>query len=34
MDVSPVPAISYVKDLKQAILEQPELFLVFFGSQE
>ena len=27
MDVAPVPAISYVKDVKQAILEQPELFL-------
>ena len=35
MDVSPpVPAISYVKDLKQAILEQPELFLAETGFQE
>ena len=28
MDVSPVSAISYVKDLSCDILEQPELFLV------
>ena len=31
MDVSPVPTISYVKAFKQAILEQPELFLVGTG---